>query len=206
MPKTTTKKPPRDLLTLRATDGRRVQVQARQIRAVTPSPTGAGHAHVALYKRGRSHIVQADPAELAAQVASLRPRSRMAKETDPPNVFEYSLRYYTAHREPPEGMARVQFTERVEVPAGGGAPGMPPACRARYMELGGPGSGWTVCVQPIERPANVRTQEHRAQLRQGHLVQRIQRRAPLFAEQLVHEQLAQRAAYFAGEAVEVEVA
>ena len=37
MPKTT-KTPPRDLLTLRATDGRRVQVQARQIRAVTPAP------------------------------------------------------------------------------------------------------------------------------------------------------------------------
>ncbi|MXV21671.1 hypothetical protein [Deinococcus xianganensis] len=201
MPKT--KKPPRDLLTLRATDGRRVQLQASHIRAVTPSPTGTGHAHVELYKKGRSHVVQADPAELAAQVTSLRPRSRMAKDTDPPAVYEYSLRYYTPHREPPDGMARIQFTERVEVSAGRGAPGMPPACQARYQELGGPGSGWSVCVERIEAPAKIRSQEHRARQRQANLTRRIQQKAPLFADQLLHEHLAQQASYFAGETVVV---
>ncbi|WP_216327911.1 hypothetical protein [Deinococcus aestuarii] len=192
-------KPPRDLLTLRAVDGRRVQVRARMIKSVQASSTGQGHVLVELYKKGRSYVVLADADELGAQVAALRPKSRTAKPTDPPGVFEYSLRYYTPYKEPPDGMARVQLTVRVEVPPGKGSPGAPPEIMARWHELGGPGCGWSICSQFIEPPVKVRSQEHRARQRTQNLERRATKKAPLFAEQIIHRELTRRPGYFAGE-------
>ncbi|GAA5533825.1 hypothetical protein [Deinococcus aluminii] len=198
----TASRPPRDLLTLRAVDGRTVRVQARMIRVVQPSETGFRHARVELYKKGQWYVVLADPAELAARVTALRPKARRAQPDGAPRVYEYSLAYYTRYREPPDGIDRVQLRVRVEAAPGQGGPPTPPEILARWQELGGPGGRWVVCSQFVEPPPERRSQEHRARQRLGNLQRRMEKKAPLFAEQLVTDQLARRPGYFAGESVD----
>ena len=104
-------------------------------------------------------------------------------------IWRYALRWSLPHR-PCPGPRELAFAE---VPAG--AP-----CPAEVEALHRPGSGYAVCIDfPEPAPAMRWSQERKAATRRRNLARRIEKAAPLFADELIAREIEARPGYFAGE-------
>lgn len=102
-------------------------------------------------------------------------------------VWTYSLRWSNPYTEPPG--PRELLSVDVEV----GAP-VPEAIKSRWR----PGTGYAICVDFPQLPIKRWSPERKASVRKARLARRIQKQAPLFAEELIERELQGREAYFSG--------
>lgn len=114
----------------------------------------------------------------------------MPRKPHPLTMWRYSVRWGNPYTEPPSGPRELAAKE---VPAGEG-------CPAELLALRKPGDGYAVCLD-FPPPAAIKpwSPERRAAVRRKNLARRVERAAPLFADELIARELAARPAYFAGE-------
>lgn len=110
------------------------------------------------------------------------------QKTDTRALWRYSIRWgnpYTSAPGPRElGTA--------EVPPGS-------RCPAELLALTKPGDGYAVCLDFPQAGAVRRwSDERRADVRRRNLTRRVERDAPLFADELIQRELDARPDYFAG--------
>src|SRR4051812_41705627 len=112
-------------------------------------------------------------------------RRRMAKRAAG-LTWHYALRWSLRHKPCPGA----EVLASAEVPAG-------ESCPSQILELWKPGTGYAIHVD-FPQAAAVRrwTAEQKATVRQRSLVQRVQKAAPLFADELIARELAARPDYF----------
>jgi len=104
---------------------------------------------------------------------------------------------WSLHGEPPQGLPRVLASELIEAPAAAGA---------RLGELGQlyrqtireVPRGYALCWSRHEPPPKRWSQEARAKVRRSSLERRAKARYPLFADQIIERELADRPDYYAG--------
>ncbi len=106
----------------------------------------------------------------------------------------YTLMWLNPYTNPPEKLPR-EIMEREGCPSEEKCPEM----LARYMELGGPGSGWFMGWRALEKPRRTWSPEAKARNRRKRMEKRMWDKFPLFAEDLIRQELEARPAYFAGE-------
>lgn len=104
-------------------------------------------------------------------------------------MWRYSLRWALPHQ-PCPGPFELAAED---VPAG-------EQCPPSVAELWKPGTGYAVCID-FPPPGKIKrwSQEARARVRQRNLAKRLERTAPLFADELYARELAERPAYYRGE-------
>ena len=104
------------------------------------------------------------------------------------NEWRYSLRWAYPHRSCP-GEEILVFED---VPAGARAP-------ASVMALFVPGGDYVVSLDFLDvKPIRRWSPERKAQARQRNLERRVAKAAPLFADELIARELANRPDYFKG--------
>lgn len=105
-----------------------------------------------------------------------------------PIFWRYSLRWCMPHLACPGEVELVS----AEVPAGAD-------CPPEVKGLWKPGTGYAVCIDfPEARAIRRWTAERRAAARRRNLERRIEKAAPLFADELIARELAARPDYFDG--------
>jgi hypothetical protein len=106
-----------------------------------------------------------------------------------PYRWRYSLRWSLPHRPCPGEFELAAF----EVDPGTRTP-------APLLELWrARPPGYAICLDfPQSRPVRRWSEDARARVRRNNLVKRVQRTAPLFADELMERELAERPEYFAG--------
>lgn len=116
----------------------------------------------------------------------MRPRSSIPD----PAMWRYSLRWGLRHK-PCPGAFEIAAAD---VPAGDSCPG---SVSALWI----PGSGYIVSIDFLQTTASVRrwSKEAKARTRLRNLAARLQRQAPMFADEFLSRETARRPAYFAGE-------
>lgn len=109
------------------------------------------------------------------------------------HVWTYSLRWALPHLPCPGP----EVLARADVPAG--AP-----CPPEVADAWRPGTGYAVHVDfPPPAPMRRWSKEAKAAVRRRKLAARVQKAAPLFADELIERELAARPGYYAGEPVQV---
>lgn len=110
-------------------------------------------------------------------------------------LWRYSLRWGLPHQPCPGDF---------EIASAEVAPGEP--CPAAVSDLWKAGTGYVVTVdfQQADIPVRRWGKEAKAKVRRGNLAKRLQRHAPLFADELFVREIERRPAYFAGENVNQE--
>ncbi len=102
-------------------------------------------------------------------------------------VWRYSLRWGLPQR-PCPGLAELVAAE---VPAGAN-------CPVEVADRWQPGSGYVVCIDfPPPAPIRQWSDERKAQARRRNLARRVEKAAPLFANELIARELEARPDYFA---------
>ena len=106
----------------------------------------------------------------------------------PAGLWRYSLRWSLPHKPCPGPLELAA----AEVPAGD-------QCPPVVADLWKPGTGYAVCVD-FPQPAEIRrwSDERKAQARRRNLARRVEKAAPLFADELIARELEARPDYFAG--------
>ena len=101
----------------------------------------------------------------------------------------WSLQWYTPYEEPPPGWPRVR------------AEGYFPVghqyvrqCPPELKLCKKPGDGWRICWRPVEKPLKPLQQDALASVRVKRLKRRTEAKYPLFADQIVAEELAKKPA------------
>ena len=111
-------------------------------------------------------------------------------------IQEYEVRW-SLHGEPPQGLPRVLASELIEAPATAGA--RPGELRRLYQRtLRELPRGYSLCWNRHEPPPKRWSQEARAKARRAALQRRAHARYPLFADQVIERELADRPDYYAG--------
>ena len=109
-------------------------------------------------------------------------------------LWHYALRWSLPHKPCPGA----EVLASAEVSAG-------ERCPPQVLGLWKPGTGYAIHVDFAQSAAVRRwTSEQKATVRQRNLVQRVQKAAPLFADELVARELAARPGYFAGQPIDAE--
>jgi hypothetical protein len=103
-------------------------------------------------------------------------------------AWTYSLRWSNPYTEPPG--PRELLSVDVDV----GAP-VPEAIKSRWR----PGTGYAICLDFPQVPIKRWSPERKVSVRKARLVRRIQKLAPLFADELIERELQDRAVYFSVE-------
>ena len=103
------------------------------------------------------------------------------------SLWRYSLRWCLPHR-PCPGQKELLA---IDVPAGRDCPD---EIRAMWR----PDTGYAVCIDFEWKPIKRWSDERRAASRRRNLQRRIEKLAPLFADELIERELHNRADYFAG--------
>lgn len=105
--------------------------------------------------------------------------------------WRYSVRWGLPHKPCPGAFELAA----AEVPAGSPCP---EAVRAHWK----PGTGYAVCLDfPQAAPVRRWSEDRKAAARKRNLTRRVERAAPLFADELIARELAARPDYFAGKKV-----
>lgn len=108
-----------------------------------------------------------------------------------PLFWRYSVRWGLPHKPCPG----VLVLASAEVPAGERCP---EAVRAHWA----PGTGYAICLDfPQSGAVRHWSDERKAQTRKRNLARRVEKAAPLFAEEFIARELAARPEYFAGKSV-----
>ena len=111
------------------------------------------------------------------------------KKATPVQMWRYSVRWSLPHKPCP---ASVELAV-MEVPAGS-------RCPSEVLAFWKPGTGYAVSLDfPQAGPVKRWSAERRANVRRQNLVRRIERHAPLFADELIEREIAKRPDYFKGE-------
>lgn len=108
-------------------------------------------------------------------------------------MWRYSLRWGLPHKPCPGAFELAA----AEVP-----PGQP--CPEPVAALWKPGAGYVVSIDFQQPESAMRrwSKEAKARVRQRNLAARLQRQAPLFADELFSRETARRPAYYAGESIQ----
>jgi len=113
--------------------------------------------------------------------------------------FRYTIQWHSPHTEPPDGQPRVKAEmfetteQRREREARGER--TPPEW---FRELHKIGDGYCIGVQHISPPPRQLPRETLASVRRKRLRRRIEKKYPLFAEQMIAEEMAKKPAYYDG--------
>jgi hypothetical protein len=107
--------------------------------------------------------------------------------------WTYSLRWALPHRPCPGPVVLAS----AEVPAG-------TPCPASVKAQWRPGCGYGIFIDFAQPDVRRWSPERKAATRQRQLTARVQRAAPLFAEELIARELAERADYYAAETIDAE--
>ena len=105
--------------------------------------------------------------------------------------FLYRLEWANPYTDPPGGMPRVMAEIFLKSENGEGA-----RIPQMMMELHEPGCGFCVSVRAIRPPKKGFTPEALASVRQKRLRRRLEKKYPLFADQMFDEAINERPAYF----------
>jgi len=110
-----------------------------------------------------------------------------------PIGFLHELRWYSPYTEPPSGQPRVLAEVYLPIEH--------PDCRcgtAEFCALFRPGNGYVHNITAISPPPRPQKTETTARLRRLRVERRMQKRAPLFTDELLADELERRSAYYAG--------
>ncbi len=103
-------------------------------------------------------------------------------------LWRYSLRWSLPHLPCPGSRELAS----AEVPAGS-------PCPLIVSSLWKPGAGYAICIDfPPPGPVRRWSDERKAAARRRNLARRVQKKAPLFADELINRELKARPEYFAG--------
>ena len=107
--------------------------------------------------------------------------------------YRWEARWSNPYTAPPDGQPRIRAT--TQTPYTAGSSRTPPEIAAAAPI----GSGYCVAVSVTDdQPPRRFSQAAKARIRRRNLERRIQRRAPLFAAELLQAELDRRPEYFAG--------
>ncbi len=112
---------------------------------------------------------------------------------DKPEFVIWSVRWGLRHRTPPEGKPQClgQRVVRYDGPWGH-------TCPPELADLHQLGDGYGVCVTFVSRPPRMLSQQALASVRLKRLRRRVERKYPLFVEQIIADELARKPDYYAG--------
>lgn len=111
-------------------------------------------------------------------------------------IWTYTIRWGNPYTRPPEGQADVLETSGpLASSAFGGSPACPPGLHDRMQQLLGSGYGLFLSyMNPV--PRRQLSLETKQRIRRQRLERRLRAKVPLFADQLIADELARRPEYF----------
>ena len=112
-----------------------------------------------------------------------------------PRPIQFAIRWSNPYTNPPDGMARelIAITRVQE-----STRDIPQEILQMLETVAHPGSGWGLCIGIDEdaRPKRRLSMQAKGSIRRKSLERRVRKKAPLFADRIIAEELAANSSYF----------